>query len=317
MRNTLLIFISLCSLLILNSCEESFSPKTDFRQNYVLNCIVRADTNYQTATISKSFNVDGYDPSVNKQNPFLSGADIRIWQKDSVYIFNGSSTTVKSDSLKYDHPIPYYYVNNFSPVYDKELEIRAILPNGKTLTGFTKIPKEVEFSITSTPKINSEITSIFYGWTSENYGIYYQPRYYINYRKSENGNQAIHIQPVPIGFATDGTPIYPTVNGRNKIIFTKEAFDYAMRQISKDDPKKSSYTIYGAILEVLVFDSNLSKYFSNTKGFLDNFTVRLDQNDYTNIDGGFGVFGSFIKQKRGSLIEASYIESFGYKAGNP
>jgi hypothetical protein len=40
-------------------------------------------------------------------------------------------------------------------------------------------------------------------------------------------------------------------------------------------------------------NSDLAAYYSSLNGFLDEYSVRLDEQVYSNINGGIGIFGAY------------------------
>jgi hypothetical protein len=45
----------------------------------------------------------------------------------------------------------------------------------------------------------------------------------------------------------------------------------------------------------------------------NRFTVRLDESDYSNVNGGMGIFGALYEETTTIPITKSYIEAFGYQ----
>jgi len=327
MKKILLLIFSVILVLINYSCEENFSPKGDFQQKYILNCVVRGDTSLQTATISRSYNVEGYDPSANTIDPFLKDAFIRIWAGDNVYFMRDSSLA-RTDTSRYKGPLHFFYINNFKPGNNTSLEIEAILPDGKTLKANTTLPEAVEWNYNNTdtsdtnafriPSLSHDYFS--YSWYQGSSLGWYLPRLILVYAKIVNGSEERHEIQVPQKYEDNGNgigPVYPSPSKNTLASFHNIALDSVFRKISAGDPVKSHYKIYALVFELLIFDDNLSKYYSVTNGFLDDYTIRLDESDYTNVEGGLGILGSYIRQKRGSKIAAEYISSFGYVPANP
>ena len=306
--------------LINYSCEENFSPKGDYQEKYILTCVIRGDTSFQTASISKSYDVPGYDAGLNRTDPFIKTALIRIWQGDSVKFMRDTSI-VRTDTSRYNSPFHYFYLDNFKPDNEKELEIEAILKNGKILRGFTKIPESIEWVIsdTSSSQIPAQADSHFYfSWSSSLNLGWYIPRFSFFYLKNENGVQVLNKKEVPLKYVYEGGKLVPKFSMpiRNNSVGIPNAYlDSAFTQISRGDANKANYTILGCIFELLVLDENLSKYYSTLHGFLDDYTIRIDESDFTNIEGGLGVFGSYLKQQEGGFINKDYINSFGYISG--
>jgi hypothetical protein len=318
-----IICLLILSLLINYSCEENFSPKGDFQQKYILTCVIRGDTSVQTATISKSYNVNGYDPYANTDDPFLKDAYIRIWAGDNVYFMKDSSIE-RSDTSRYKGPFHFFYLKDFVPGINAPLEIEAILPDGKTLEASTTLPEAVEWNYTNVdtsdtnafriPSLTNDYFS--FSWFRGSSLGWYLPRYVLIYSKLVNGVEERHQVLVPEKYENN-EPVYPSPTKNTVVSFNNSSLDSVFHQISAGDPDKSHYKIYTGILELLVFDENLSKYYSSTNGYLDDYTIRLDETDYTNVNGGLGIFGSYIKQRRGSKIASDYISSFGYIPANP
>jgi hypothetical protein len=90
-------------------------------------------------------------------------------------------------------------------------------------------------------------------------------------------------------------PVYPIYQTEPQSIFEFEAMDAAMRDLSAGDPVKKNYKFWGFAFSVLEYDYALSLYYSSTYGYLDQFSLRLDESIYSNINGGLGVFGSRVR----------------------
>lgn len=320
MKKKLLILLILFATLISFSCEEDFNPKTEFKERFILNCIVRGDTTLQLATLSRSYSIAGFDPYENRIDPFIGGADIRIWHKDDVYFLRDTIIS-RADTSRYNTPVNAYYLNGFLPGSNEVIEIKAVMPTGKTLVGKTKLPESVTFASGNDlfiPPIDKD--NFTFQWQGQSNIGWYLTRFLIYYSKIENGIEVFYNREIPIKYIIENgnwIPKFPAPSRSTKISFFNSSLDSVFTQISAGDPVKSNYTVRAGVFEVLIFDDNLSKYYSSINGFLDQFTVRIDENDFTNIEGGFGIFGSYIKQQRGVRISTEYIQSFGYIPANP
>src|SRR3990172_8021014 len=100
MKTAILFIIVFVFSLILNSCEENFSPKADFQEKYILYSIINIDSTIQTAVLQKSYYVEGYDPYLNTTDPYISGTDIRIRQGENIFFMRDTITT-RSDTSRY------------------------------------------------------------------------------------------------------------------------------------------------------------------------------------------------------------------------
>lgn len=322
MKKIIALYFSFFSLFLLTSCDDNVNPKTNFKEEYILNCVLSVDTNYQVATISHSYDVAGFDPNTNKIDPFIKGAQVKVFYRDSVFVFKDTSISRSSDS-KYSAPLNFYYTKKLKPSTYSQLRIEATLPNGKVLKANTEsfFLNILYFSktIERYPPISSN--QITFSWDKINGDkfestIYFAPELAIVYQKFENGVWNKYYKKVPTRYIENNPnkpPIYPEISvGKNSISFDTLAIGIALREISNDDPQKKNYKIEKALFRLLILDKNLAAYYSMQKTFLDEFSVRVNQPDFTNIEGGLGVFGIYAVKKSEIQIDASYINKFGY-----
>lgn len=312
----LCIFFAFSSFLAL-SCEEDFNPKGEVTDKYILNCIIRGDTTVQTAFLSKNYTVDGYDPLTNTTDPSVRKAVIKVWEGDSVYIFK-EGTFIRSDSSRYGSK-GYCYNTKYLPSVNKPIEIEALLPNGKRLKGSTKIPSKIFIDYTHTDTICPPVgkNNVFTAWISDETSVMFLPLFKLIYFKNVNGTDVRYEKPIPIGYKNkDGksVAIYPKGILTSSYAYDMEAINRAMRDISEGDPNKDQYKILSLIIEITVLDRNLSAFYSSGHLQSDGYSITVDQADFTNITGGLGIFGSYIKRVTSIRISKDYIKSFGYKS---
>ncbi len=312
---SLLIFF----LLVINfSCEENFSPKAGFVQQYALFCIVNGDTSYQYAFIERSYNVEGLNPSLYNEDTFIKDAEVKIKYNDNNYSLNDSSSVIN------DNEMNYYYTDSLMPAPGKLMELSAELPDGSLLTGSTITPKSNNLTfqyenINSDTYIEQKDEGLFFIWHlsgEDTVGILYLPVLKINYYKLESGQSILHHKEVPVSYFRNGNnylPNLPVVTSGNTLSYEMEAVNRAMDEISEGDPDKSNYSVIDANFELLLLDNNLAPYYTTIQTFLDSYTVILDQQDYSNINGGYGVFGSFFRRVLHLSFSSDYVLSFGYR----
>ncbi len=312
-----IIFFTIIILTIFISCDESFSPKAPYEERYSLNCIIRGDSSFQVATAYKSYDVSNINPFENTEDSFIDGALIRLWRgSDELFIF-GDSTMERTDTSRYKSDIKYYYVNDFIPNEGDILEIEALLPNGRRLSSNTLVPTEV---LRNEDRSDTSVTLLSKGyltttWIIQNPDQVYLPKLLINYVEKENGLYTRKMKIIPwkkmkIDNATEY--IYPLLSRDYSIEYDFDIISEAMEDISINDSEKKNYTITSMLLELSVFDKNLSTYYF-TVGLEDNsFAIGLDEGDYSNIENGFGVFGSYITQEFEIFLSKDYVNSFGY-----
>jgi len=315
MKNLLLLLLGLAILFGLSSCDQSLNPKGDYVERYVLNCILRGDSSYQVAVVSHSYDVKGFDAYKNTTDPAITGADLRLWYNDSVYVFRDTVVTRLGD-VRYDDSLKIYYLKNIHLDYNKSIEIEALLPNGRRLNSSSTTAKEIIFDDENSskviPPVNTSLVDI--QWNDTENG-YYLPRFVVTYYKKVNGQQEQHTIEIPVKYIQkDGeyVPVYSRVSNLFGISYNPDDIKRALQSISEGDPDKSNYSV-SISNQVIVYalDQNLVRYFSaNSQD--NSFTVRLDEYDFSNIEGGFGVFGSYVINNYTIKFTPEFITDLGY-----
>jgi len=312
MKKNLLFFICFAAILISFSCNDNFSPKAPFKEQYVLNCILRGDSTSQIALLSKTYDVTGFDPNSNNVDPSISGAQVYLKWKGTLYQLRDSSI-VRADTSKYKGPIKFYYTKAFTPSANDSVEISAIPAPGVFLSSKTKVPYNVSYG-NSPWLIKGDEIALDFRWTAYDLNVYYLPRMKIIYQKRNEIPVVTHSFEVPIDYSSVNgieTPVYPGLSPAAGIEFVRSNIDKAMLQVSNGDVK-SNYKFLWINLELLIFDQFLAGYISTTNGFLDNLSIRLDEPNYTNINGGLGIFGAYEYNVFQISLFDQYLENLGY-----
>ena len=325
----LILFSILVVALISISCEDSLSPKTPFNEEYALFCIVSADTSIQTASISHSYQVEGYNGSENKTDPALQGARVKITVNDNTIYYFSETEATRLDTSRYKTSFKYYSLANYRPVDNDRVEIQAVLSNGKVLKSSSMVPpKSNLYFSTSTmvydpydPSSTGEGSrGIKFGWNFLNSQYvstinYFAPRLELVYHTTDNPTKKMRIR-VPYHYFNKGdywVPVYPKVSTATEVIFFGESVERSLNLISEGDANKSRYVIEEAQFTLLFMDRNVAAYIASESTFNDEFSMRIDAADFTNIQGGLGMFGVYTSKKVALRISKYYIKTFGYQ----
>ena len=293
-----ILYITIVSLSLL-SCEENVSYLGNFKQQYSLNCVLRSDQDTQFATIKEN-----YGPAEEYPIRDVQDAIVKLILPDTTLIFK--------DSFLADAEPPsvnlFYYLNNFTLSKGMELKIEALLPDGNILTATTRAPR---YNLITLPDEGGGPTTIpdendgdTYSYRWDIFGSYepliFGPSFYIRYFMT-GSEENIHYKEV------NGNYIYT-----NEYSIPVESINNAMQEISIGIDDKSIINVLGACLEVKVFDNALGTYVNSIKTFEDEYSVRISEPDISNINGGLGIFGTYISEIFDINITSDYIKSFGY-----
>ncbi|MFC2083937.1 hypothetical protein ACFLS9_02670 [Bacteroidota bacterium] len=337
MRSIFLTFIFITTIGLI-SCEDSFSPKVIEEENYVVSCIIGiADTheNFRpTAYLTKIYDVAGIDPTENELDPTISGAIITLGYSHGETHFLDEDTLIYYDPLNpdsilwvsenlYGNPFILYKANEIR-IQNQEMSLEINLMAGKKLTANTKFPRGVFFNYSYdfphgvTPEINQWKHGDYWGiyWDTLEEELYFVTLI-LSYSIEDDSTTKYHEVEMPLQYIKrkgNQEPVYPKYQSTGKLEYKFNAIDKTLSLISDGDTKKSKYKIWGLEIRAVVYSKELAKYYSSTNGYLDPYSVRLDEKVYSNINGGLGIFGTYKSTSIPHEIDEDYIHSFGYKS---
>ncbi|HSL89618.1 MAG TPA: hypothetical protein VK870_09970 [Ignavibacteriaceae bacterium] len=303
--------------ILLISCEDNFSPFGSYNEKYVLTCILNSDTTFQTATLSSSYFTGTFNPDDKVEDRSIKFADIRVWYEDSVYLFK-DTMVVETDALNNSSVKNFYFNDRFKIAFNKPIEIEVLLENGKRLKAKSQTPKDIAFKSNSSvliPPVSGNLINIF--WTNGNNSSFYQPKLFFKYSKKVNDVVTFYEAEIPYYFTSiNGSEkaVYPPASNKLSIVYNMDVIAKTLNNLSKDEPENVTISVYEKLYFTLsILDQNLSRYASSTSKSFNALTVRVNENEYTNIEGGLGIFGSYINKIYDRLrFQSTYIESFGY-----
>jgi hypothetical protein len=316
MKKTLIIITALYAL-VFYSCDVPLNPNAPFRQRYVLTGIMRNDTSLQVVTLTKSYQPsDGLNPKSNTQDPAVIGAEVNIWYRDTLYELR-DSTAIRTDTSQYKDSVHFYYAKNLRPATGEYVDIEALLPNGLLLQSTTQLPAIPQFNFIDDESDHGISPSIPNGifhvkWKAVP-GVFYQTRVVIDYYVK--GSSVMQTKVVPLFYITQNgnrTAVYPSQTKINFFDIDTSVINQALNEIPQAGLSKSNYTIANIDVQIIIYDDILSTYFASIQQGVDAFTVQLDKPDYSNIQGGYGVFGSYLRTDFFVNFTASYLISLGY-----
>jgi hypothetical protein len=308
----------LFAVFLLYSCEAPLNVDAPFRQRYVLNGIMRSDSSIQYVYISRTYRpVNDINPLTDTSDKAVVGAQVNIWYKDTVLTLR-DTVAVRTDTSRYKDSVHFYYIKNFKPDPGQNVEIEALLPNGFLLQSNTTLPDVSEgnffdnSSDRAVPPSNGN-DYIYILWQSLG-NVSYQPRIMIDYYVK--GSSVLHEHEVPLLYSAQNgvsTPIYPLQITQNYITIDMATITAALNEIPLNEQDKISYNISQIDFQLLAYDANLSTYLSSLQNSVNDFTVLVNLPDYSNIQGGYGIFGSFSRKDLYLRFNQKYLNDLGFK----
>jgi hypothetical protein len=316
-------------VLVGAGCEESFSPKAEFREQYVLQCFVKGDDHGEmtsvTAVLARTYDVDGFDPSVNTDDPAIAGAEVVLSIDQRDYPLKGTKRASR-DTARYRLSQWVYTGSVPAPRPEMVVKVTATLPNGKTVTGQSAAPRarvmasNYDFGSGLTAHFSRQPEKPNWVLSWENYDDpdvhLFVPRLTIPYVILAGEVEQYGSVAVPLKYVSSQggwIPVYPSMTTEPTCTFEFPALDSAMAQISAGAPQKGVFGTHYAVLEIIEYDAALTKYFSSINGSLDQYSIRTDESVYSNVGGGIGIVGTYVVHRVTLFFEERYVASFGYR----
>lgn len=306
-KNTFILFLITLSFF---SCSDEINYRTPFEEKPVLYCILNGDNNTQYVMLKKSF----YDKNQNTDN-YIKDAKVQLIRKDETVELN--DTTIEASGRKID----LYYTISFFPILGEDIMIKTILDNGMELSSSLVMPKLTKFFIDQIdlvipPVIEPEYMYVSWTIRNSNDNLSFLPRLTIHYKVKKNNIETEHVYEIPEEYVYKGNqniPIYPLATQNKYYTYLQKTINTAFEEISKGDENKSDYTIQYVDLEVFIMEENLAAYATSIESFNRGYSVKVYETTISNIKGGLGVFGAYIKRGKHIPVDENYIASFGYQ----
>ena len=317
--------------LFLGSCKSDFNINAPHQDVYALNCILRNDTSIQYATISKNyFTENGAPPPSSTVVPNVKGATIQIFNNDSVFVMR--DTTVELTESGTVVRVDCYYLRNLTVNPGGMISIEAALPDGQVLKSSIRVPV-TKFAPSNFPLISytkSEAgayvryPSYIWLFRSGDFGpemknILSRPQLEIDFVINEGGSYVSSSTLVPLAnvLYTDMNGILLSPVAGFSLDYTActslETVNKTMQEISGGDPYKNNYIITRVFFNITSMDPELTKYYFANEVWLNSATIKLRPTDYSNVEGGRGIFGLWYKSSNVLGVDPAYISSFGYQ----
>lgn len=288
----LLTFVVSALVLTMAGCNEPFSPKGPFVQRFVAYAVLDARSDTQYVRLSLSYNPPGYDPSVMTGAQYDTTAAVEVSTAGQTYIFQD---TLLGPSL-------HAFVNSsFHPTPGTRYNLTASSSVG-TITASSQVPASGNLSIANPSTL--QYPSTFATGNIEVQGVLgsgargFLVRFIFVYGLASDSTVQHEIE-IPMSFEQnqDGvsTPVYPQMqrNTDSNPVVAFPVTNYLKIIADLTNQFATRILMKKARFYLVQVDESLYNYYNIANGFNDKYSIRTDQPDYTNIQNGYGVFGSF------------------------
>ena len=294
-------------LLVVLGCESDFNPKGPFYDRMVVYSVLSPGSTTQFARVFTTYNPPGFNPLESTASNQVANATVSIASGASLFMFH-ETTFVRTDLSRYQDSVRAFVASPVNLVRGNTYALTVVSPSYGTVTASMTIPG-ADGSIAVDPSSLPALTQpglisndIFVFATPSESGQGHLIQVYLEYE----------IAAVPGVYMREEIPVKIT-NYRDCLTFDAVYPEIRRRQSGSADelwtfPHLNYQRIILKILKQhegqivnfrrVIFnltqaDQNLYSYLSLVNGFRDEFSIRVDRPNYTNVQGGLGLFGSF------------------------
>jgi len=302
--------IALCVAYIA-ACEEPFSPKGPYEERLVVYGILTNSTDTQYVRVFKTYNPPGNSPLENVVDQPVRGATVVVTQ-GAAYERFGETTIPRIDKSRYSDDITAYAAYSFPVQPGKTYELTVLAGELGRIGSTVTVPERGHVYVANPRVLRGE------GGEKENLFVvaYVQQgtrafiiQFYLDYEVLANGVWTRYRIEVPIGVQhvddTQNVFSYPKLERRvsspefagddavESSVFSKAAYEAKRKELNT--LYSANHRVVGALFVLTQVEQNLYTYYSRVNGFLDEYSIRGDLPDWSNITGGYGVFGAMVK----------------------
>lgn len=295
-------------------CDNAINPSAPSEPRLVVFSVLSTQSDTQFVRVYSSYNAPDNNPLLNNKEQVIS--DARVIISDGINLFPFQYRTLgRPDTSRYSDSLGIYYCFPFRPQEGKEYRLTVISPRFGQAIAKTRIPGSGRIECTTPNELQNTSTRrpILVQFQLSDLAKAQLIRFYIVYTDENPWEPE----------ATRGKEKYVEVPAFWKIldlnfelhekIYSKPTLRTA-RLSRRGQPAsmtfwyefptyaESQYAIQHynfnvrfkrAVFYLIQFDEEWYKYYAAVNLFQDRLAVRLDPPDYSNVQGGFGLFGSF------------------------
>ncbi len=299
----------LFAIVMLGGCERGFDPRGTFENRLVVFGLLSPSTDTVMFRLQATYDLQGADPMSHTTEPDLSGGTATLsWDRYSASLRD--TVVPHPNAERYSNGLRILTTSPLRVERGMTYTVRVDVPGYPRAEATAKVPSIAPFyfrneALLSNPSSFTGLDlELFIGLPPEAFG--YLPNLQLEYEVLSEGGR-VERREVPSRLAVsaaDVKPEYPTLQGSTaeepRYSYGAEAFRYegsAYRFLIRsivDQYGAANIRYRRAILYLTLVDEHAYKYTFLVNGFFDPITVRTDQPDYSNVNGGVGMVGAFV-----------------------
>ena len=296
--------LAVALLLIVASCTEPFSPEMPFEKRIVVYGIL---SNVGPQQAFRVYTTYGSDAMV------LDGPGPNTTVTDALVVVHDASTgAVPPDTCLFSPEVGAYLWSPAPLVRGRQYRVSVKSGGIESVEAVTVVPREAavtpgnvfalkepstyvsDFTVSARLPVEAKasLVQLLVDYEFNNAGAWVPGRTEVPLRLGATLGGDIAQQVYP-----DLVRRQPPSDGGDWVYqytaFDSEAYAWALSQIRNRYLDKG-LKFRQAVVRVIQLDEHLYNYYSIANGFRDPHTIRVDEPDYTNVIGGYGIVGAAV-----------------------
>ncbi|MCX6133414.1 MAG: DUF4249 family protein [Ignavibacteriales bacterium] len=288
--------------IAMSGCDETFEPKGSYRQGLVVYSVISNRTDSLFVRVYSTYNPPGHNPLENTVDTELKGARVTVASDSTSYLLT-ETVIPRTDKNRYSSNIDGYLAQPFPYRPGKRYTLTIASSAGNvsstvTVPGAGLVEQNNSFILKAPEKYSDDISArVRLSPVTQGYLV----RIFIEF-DAVVASKKVHVRAeipkairsdVEVGFVYDYPRLVRRITDQvvvsEIVYFDLTAYEaFLLDQVAYYGEIKVTSATY--ILTQV--ESNLYKYYNLSNGFLDEYSIRTDLPDYSNIAGGFGIFGA-------------------------
>ncbi|MBI4429518.1 MAG: DUF4249 family protein [Ignavibacteriales bacterium] len=298
------IALGILALWCVPACEENFSPMAPYEPRMVVYGILNAASDTQMVRVYTSYYPPDNDPRKNPDENPVTDAVVTLVQGTTTLVL--SDTVVQRyDKSRYLSDIFAYYIAPVNLTRGGTYTLNVVSPTTGSVSSTVAVPGKASLYLS-----DRDILHVVGPWLSNQpialqvtlspQAAAYAVRFFMYFTSSRIG-PGEHRAEVPVNInkkCSAGSVLFETAfggitekrSGAPQVTMNFPALSYQITSYMQSYNWDARFV--RAVFLVTQYDESLFNYASLVNEYKDKHYIRADELDYTNIQGGVGIFGS-------------------------
>lgn len=296
--------VGLSSVVLSVGCRNSFEPKGPFVEKLVVYSILSPDQPAQFVRVHRTYDPPSFDSPMHA-SAAVEDAMAVIRESSLTYVLADTILT-RLDKSRYKEDIKAFFTTSIQSFHGKTFELTITSPSLGIARSSITIPTKPSMSYEGHSALDNPEPSpnprIRFSAVLSSQTAGYLIRMLLECEVQRGDKWEVRRVEVPIGFKLVGegnivyeNGIFPKMT-RNQSMNAAQGFpnNAYLSTLSKVRNEGFEKVIFKKVVFTLMqAERNLYAYYNIANAFQDPASIRVDQPEYSNIQGGYGLFGGY------------------------